>query len=646
MKSYQYTLQRSLIRFLQFFIIGIIATLSLSSCGGGASSSPGVNNSSHPKFFRNKVTESPRYEPSGEITQRIPTFSWSVTENATDYRFGHESTSDESDWHEYTLTADQAGCHTRGDTCLFIPTDYTFPLYTEKAWWVQAKVNGQWQDWSRPNVFIIVESGGGYTGSIPQPQSPVATVSTLTPEFNWSEVNGAVTYKLGFENSRDYETNGNSWKSHEISASNCHSGVCSFTPSNPGFYQGENVAWWVKAQNSNGSWSDWSEAAQFNISQQQTQIPFIFNVTINPDGVQNPGKDFTINVQETGDYNVDCDSDGNLEAQHVGGNYICQYDNYGTHEITISGLFKGLQLISHSGANLALKKFEVLQWGDSRWASMNYAFANFALKNNAMNVVFSAQDTPNLSTPNIDMSYEFINNHSFNSDISDWDVTHATNMEGMFISASSFNQDIGNWDVSNVTNMTRMFGRASLFNQDIGNWDVSHVIKMTSMFNGASLFNQDIGNWDVSHVTDMSYMFSVARVFNQDIGNWDVSRVTNMSYVFAGASSFNQDIGNWDVSNVTDMNSMFAGASSFNQDISNWDVSNVTDMSSMFSGASAFSQNIDLYDKLLIKWSQLDLRHGVHFGAGNAQYSSAAASARDKLVNDFGWIITDGGQRM
>ena len=47
---------------------------------------------------------------------------------------------------------------------------------------------------------------------------------------------------------------------------------------------------------------------------------------------------------------------------------------------------------------------------------------------------------------------------SFNNvDISNWDVSRATNMKSMFYYVTSFNVDISNWDVSRVTNMNLMF---------------------------------------------------------------------------------------------------------------------------------------------------------------------------------------------
>ena len=162
---------------------------------------------------------------------------------------------------------------------------------------------------------------------------------------------------------------------------------------------------------------------------------------------------------------------------------------------------------------------------------------------------------------------------TFNQDISSWDVSNVTSMQGMFRYCNSFNQDIGNWDVSKVTNMGYLFSYCYSFNQDIGDWDVSNVTEMYSMFYDCDSLNQDIGNWDVSNVTNMNSLFSYCTSFNQDIGNWDVSNVTNMNSMFVYAQNFNQDIGDWDVSNVDFMNSMFYYALNFNQDLTEWCVS-------------------------------------------------------------------------
>ena len=91
----------------------------------------------------------------------------------------------------------------------------------------------------------------------------------------------------------------------------------------------------------------------------------------------------------------------------------------------------------------------------------------------------------------------------------DWDVSAVTNMASAFINQSSFNADISGWDVSNVANMSSMFEKTS-FNQDISGWDVSNVTNMESMFYDAQSFNQPPVNWDLSRVTNTKDMYGIS----------------------------------------------------------------------------------------------------------------------------------------
>jgi surface protein len=120
----------------------------------------------------------------------------------------------------------------------------------------------------------------------------------------------------------------------------------------------------------------------------------------------------------------------------------------------------------------------------------------------------------------------------------------------------------------------------------------------------------------------------------------DLSNVTDASAMFAGASSFNAAVENWNVSTINDMNSMFRGAGSFDQDLGGWDVSNVTDMTDMFTNAELSTAN---YDSLLVGWSQLDLTDGVTFDAGSSQYTGAAVTERQAIIDNYNWTINDGG---
>ncbi|AUP78547.1 BspA family leucine-rich repeat surface protein [Flavivirga eckloniae] len=202
-------------------------------------------------------------------------------------------------------------------------------------------------------------------------------------------------------------------------------------------------------------------------------------------------------------------------------------------------------------------------------------------------------------------------------------------------------QSVENWGSQVWTSMNSAFSRCeNLVVNAVDTPNLFKVTDMASMFFGAKNFNQDISRWNVSNVTDMSSMFSGAINFNQDLSTWDVSRVTTMVSMFKNATNFNQDLSKWDVSNVTGMGNMFRNAMNFKQDLSKWDVSKVTDMEDMFANVTLSTKH---YDTLLDVWSKLTLQKGVKFSGINSTYCHGE-TARQKLINDFGWTITDGGK--
>jgi len=64
-------------------------------------------------------------------------------------------------------------------------------------------------------------------------------------------------------------------------------------------------------------------------------------------------------------------------------------------------------------------------------------------------------------------------------------------------------------------------------------------------------------------------------------------------------------------------------------------------MQSMFEGVTLSIAN---YDSILLGWSELELQSGVDFHAGDSKYSSLAAEARQDIIANFSWSITDGGE--
>ncbi len=284
---------------------------------------------------------------------------------------------------------------------------------------------------------------------------------------------------------------------------------------------------------------------------------------------------------DTYNYSVDW-GDGNSNT-NVSGDISHIYSNPGTYTVSICGTFP--RIYFNNTSNDRLKLISIEQWGTNVWTSMNGAFAG------TQNMVSNATDMPNLSM--------------------------VADMYGMFAYARTFNGDLnfGNWDVSNVTNMYGMFAGASVFNHDISGWNVGSVTNMENMFNGATIYNQPLDNWNVSSVTNMKNMFRTALHFNQDIGNWNVSNVTTMEYMFAFAIRLDQNFGDWNVINLTKAINMFKGVK--------------------LSTAN--------YDNLLNGWSLLPLKQNVKFSGGNSNYCTGE-SAKQLIIANNGWIITDGGK--
>ena len=231
---------------------------------------------------------------------------------------------------------------------------------------------------------------------------------------------------------------------------------------------------------------------------------------------------------------------------------------------------------------------DISEWDVSRVTDMNGLFAAAS----AFNQPLAAWNVSRVT----DMHLMFQGASAFNQPLAAWNVSRVTNMRAMFHAATAFNQPLAAWNVDRVTNMRAMFQGAVAFNQPLAAWDVGRVTNMRSMFNAASSFNQDISAWDVSNVTTMQQMFAYAFVFNQSLDTWDVSNVNDMSYMFTRAYAFNGDVSTWDVSGVLDVVEMFHVASSFNRDVSQWDVRRFTDTRFLFAGASAFNQPLNTWN--------------------------------------------------
>lgn len=350
---------------------------------------------------------------------------------------------------------------------------------------------------------------------------------------------------------------------------------------------------------------DWANSSIFVTQWNTTKIS----------GTSSASNQIQLPLLSTGNYNFTIDwGDGSTDniTIYTQAETLHTYATEGVYTLVINGLIEGFRFANYLGGSsftLAgdhLKIIDILQWGDFRVGA----------------AIGSFYGTSNLDITAIDAP----------------DLNGTTSLSCMFKNSGIGNAgSLNSWNTSLIVDMRYMFEGASNFNMPIGSWDVSRVFSMYNMFYNAKSFNQPIGSWNTSNIKETIGMFSGASNFNQDISSWDVSSVSNMVNMFYSATNFNQDIGSWDVSSVT---GMFQYANNFDQNISSWNVSSVISMFSMFANVTLSTVN---YNAMLNTWSKLQLKSNVPFDAGNSKYSIHSETARQYIINVFGWSISDLG---
>ena len=255
------------------------------------------------------------------------------------------------------------------------------------------------------------------------------------------------------------------------------------------------------------------------------------------------------------------------------------YTSAGQYEISIEGTLQGWQF---NNAGDRLKMLDVKQWGVLD-LSTERAFYG------CTNLDVSATDAPTVSS---------------------------TTFQYMFRECTNFNGAIGNWDISTVTNTDRCFMQCTTF-------------------------NQPLNNWNVSNVTDMQFMLSSCPSFDQDLNSWDTSNVENMSGLFFNSLQFNGDIYSWDTTNVENMFFMLNNCDLFDQSLAAWNIANVSNFTGFMQNSNGLSTSN--YDATLIAWAAGVVDTGININFGGSQYSTTGGPARQSLIDDDGWTITDGG---
>lgn len=227
----------------------------------------------------------------------------------------------------------------------------------------------------------------------------------------------------------------------------------------------------------------------------------------------------------------------------------------------------------------------VSNWDVSRVTSLNGTFLGCRGFNQSLN----NWDVSNVTT----LAGTFLDCQVFNQPLDQWQTSKVTSLRATFRNCQVFNQPIGTWDVSNVKSFAYLFSSAWVFNQPLNDWVTSSVVDLGATFLYAYAFNQPLDRWDVSNVVTLSYTFSNCLVFNQNLNTWNVSNVKVFRYCFQRSVKFDQPLGNWDVSNGDNFEGMFNEAKLFNQPLNTWNTSKATNFARMFMDANAFNQPID-----------------------------------------------------
>ena len=95
--------------------------------------------------------------------------------------------------------------------------------------------------------------------------------------------------------------------------------------------------------------------------------------------------------------------------------------------------------------------------------------------------------------------------------------------------------DLNFIDTSKITNMSWLFENVK-HNFDVSNWDVSNVTYMNGIFNSCFKFKgKGLENWNVSNVTSMYSMFTACENFEgKGLENWNLEKIIFCYDMFYG----------------------------------------------------------------------------------------------------------------
>ena len=279
---------KKILHLLSFLLVAA-SSIFMAGCGGSSGTPSTIVNDDRPVFSMRNFSRSSDFAPSGNITETSPIFIWPAINNASTYQLGLEDPNDASIWDTYDATAAEAQCNNvANNICTFKP-GHEYSIGDHRLWWVRAKVNGVWADWTSSHGFTVVDDIVAV--GIPETIAPTGIVNSRNPAFTWKAVQDATEYRLGY----DEQNTINSWEEITLSATdlNCTSvnQICTFaTPQNL-FKNGDDIEWWVRARIA-GNLGEWSTVKDFTVDVATPTAGLIINEVLAANTLTNLDPDF------------------------------------------------------------------------------------------------------------------------------------------------------------------------------------------------------------------------------------------------------------------------------------------------------------------------------------------------------------------
>ena len=216
-----------------------------------------------------------------------------------------------------------------------------------------------------------------------------------------------------------------------------------------------------------------------------------------------------------------------------------------------------------------------------------------------------------------------------------------------------------NWGTNPWLSLNRSF--IDFRNCVINATDLPNLSQCTSLklafYRWESLVNWDVTNLDVSNVTNFEGVFQNCSNLEtlEGINNWQIGDlgIDGFKYAFDNCRKLTSTMEDWDVTNIRNILNMFSNAYLYDNTFGKWNITGDLLSSNRLGSLNAKYLSTPNYDDTLIKWEnqlQIAFPNGVGYintqsiNFGNAQYSYEGASARQTLIDTYGWTITDGGQ--